>query len=85
MATSTRSRRLPRTTSHVTLRTRLARLNLAAVEKLLGDKASDLLRTGDCYLDDLDLNRDVYLRGDLFRLTIRDPEVPGGAVRVTMT
>ncbi len=85
MATSTRSRRLPRTTSHVTLRTRLARLNLAAVEKLLGDKASDLLRTGGCYLDDLDWNRDVYLRGDLFRLTIRDPEVPGGTVRVTMT
>lgn len=86
MATSTRSRSTPRTTAHVTLRTRLTRLNLRSVEKLLGSQADDLLRRGAArYGDHIDVDRDVYLRGDLFRLTIRDPSGRNGRVRVTMT
>ena len=84
---STRSRkptgRMPRTTAHTTLRTRLARLNLAAVQKLLGPKADELLRLGESnYGDDIDVDRDVYLRGDLFRLNLSDRY---GPIRVTFT
>ncbi len=86
MATTTRSRTTPRTTAHGTLRTRLTRLNLRAVEKLLGSRANEVLRRGaNLYGNEIDIDRDVYLRGDLFRLTIRDSSGRNGRVRVTMT
>ncbi len=86
MATKTTATRMPRTTSHVTLRTRLARLKLRTVEQLIGSSAKELLRRGEQkFGDEIDIDRDVYLRGDLFRLTIRDGAAPDGRVRVTMT
>ncbi len=86
MATKTASRSTPRTTAHVTLRTRLTRLNLRTVEKLLGPKANEVIRRGNTLFgDEIDIDRDVYLRGDLFRLTLRDSSGRNGRIRVTMT
>lgn len=73
MATSASKRRVR------TLRDRLAHLHYAQACKLLGPHAKALMRASGEWLEDVDVERDVYLRGDLFRLNL-----PGG-IRVTIT
>jgi len=68
----------------VTLRTRLTRLTFEKAAKLLGSKGKKLIRTGGKY-NDIDIDRDVYLRGDLFRLTLRGAAENREDVRVTLT
>ncbi len=51
---------------HLTLRDRLSRLNYLAARKLLGPEGDKLIQQGSKY--DIDIQRDVYLRGDLFRV-----------------
>ncbi|GIW95555.1 MAG: helicase [Pirellulaceae bacterium] len=71
--------------SKATLRSRLARLDLRTVEKLLGPRAGELLKKGALLLTNLVPDRDVYLRGDVFRVTLEDEAVPGGRAMVTIT
>jgi len=68
-----------------TLRDRLAHLSYTQASKLLGPNAKTLLRSGGEFLDRVDLDRDVYLRGDLFRLILREVDRDGNNVRVTIT
>ena len=68
-----------------TLRDRLAHLSYIQACKLLGPNAKSLMRSGSPYLDAVDLDCDVYLRGDLFRLILREGAADGEAVRVTIT
>lgn len=68
----------------VTLRTRLTRLTLDKAAKLLGPNGKKLIQAGGKY-SDIDIDRDVYLRGDLFRLTLRGVGECREDVRVTLT
>ena len=52
---------------HLTLKDRLSRLTYLQACKLLGPQGAELIRQGSgC--EEVDLDRDVYLRGDLFRV-----------------
>ncbi|MGD0899942.1 MAG: SNF2-related protein, partial [Thermoguttaceae bacterium] len=53
----------------LTLKDRLSRLTYVQACQLLGPEGADLIRKGATY-QEIDLDRDVYLRGDLFRLTL---------------
>ncbi len=68
-----------------TLRDRLAHLSPVHVNKLLGTEAKRLMRAGARHLLHMDFDRDVYLRGDLFRLTLPHGAGAGKPVRVTIT
>ncbi len=68
-----------------TLRDRLSHLSYAQACKLLGVDGKKLLRSGGRYQDNIDLDRDVYLRGDLFRLILQPLQANASPVRVTIT
>ncbi len=53
-------------TKHLTLRDRLSRLNYLQACKLLGPEGDKLIQQGSKF--DIDIQRDVYLRGDLYRV-----------------
>ncbi len=65
------------------LKDRLSRLTYVSTCQLLGDHGKHLLQGGGT-LDDVDIERDVYLGDDLFRLTVRDFDVAEDIV-VTIT
>ena len=58
-----------------TLRDRLSHLNYPQACKLLGTEAKRLMRRSEKFLQHVDIERDVYFRGDLFRLTL--PQLAG--------
>ncbi len=68
-----------------TLRDRLAHLSYAQACKLLGPGGKALMRSGGRFHDNIDLDRDVYLRGDLFRLILPHDRQEENPVRVTIT
>ena len=68
-----------------TLRDRLAHLSPVHVHKLLGTEAKRLMRAGSRHLVQMDFERDVYFRGDLFRLTLPHGAGASKPVRVTIT
>ena len=68
-----------------TLRDRLAHLHFDQACKLLGTDGKRLLREGGKYLLDVDIDEHVYLRGDLFRLTLPQAHDDGSNIRVTIT
>ncbi len=68
-----------------TLRDRLSHLHFDQACKLLGPDGKKLLRQGGKYLPDVDLDRHLYFRGDLFRLTLPQAAGDGGAIRVSIT
>ena len=68
-----------------TLRDRLSHLNFPQAGKLLGPEAKRLMRSGEKHLQHVDIDRDVYLRGDLFRLTLPHAGGKDQPVRVTIT
>ncbi len=72
-----------KTSGKRTLRDRLSRLEYRQACKLLGDEGKRLITQGGKY-NDIDIDRDVYLRGDLFRLSLRDAD-SGANIRVTLT
>ncbi len=55
---------------NLTLKDRLSRLTYIQAAKLLGPNGRQLIRKGASY-DNIDIDRDVYLRGDLFRLKLQ--------------
>ena len=59
-------------TKHLTLRDRLSRLTYARACQLLGPSGAQLIREGSNY--EIDLERDVYLRGDLFRVKFSETD-----------
>jgi hypothetical protein len=65
MATRTRRPKVKQT-KHLTLRDRLSRLTYLRACQLLGPEGAKWIRQGAKY--DVDIERDVYLRGDLFRV-----------------
>ena len=65
------------------LKDRLSRLTYVSTCQLLGEHGKELLKQSSA-IDDIDVDRDVYLGGDLFRLKLRDFELAGDAV-VTIT
>ena len=72
---TTRSRRPKiKQTKHLTLRDRLSRLTYVRACQLLGPEGAQLIREGSNY--EIDIQRDVYLRGDLFR--VKFPSASGG-------
>jgi superfamily II DNA or RNA helicase len=75
MKTRTRAPKIKRT-KRLTLKDRLSRLTYQRACQLLGPDGPKLIRRGAGYEDSIDLDRDVYLRGDLFRL-----KLPGAAGR----
>jgi len=73
MTTSTRRPKI-KPTKHLTLRDRLSRLTYVRACQLLGPEGAQLIRQGSNH--DIDVQRDVYLRGDLFR--VKFPNASGG-------
>jgi hypothetical protein len=67
----------------LTLKDRLSRLTYVSTCQLLGESGKQVLQEGGTF-DTIDVHRDVYLRGDLFRLTVNDYSVAGDVV-VTIT
>jgi hypothetical protein len=65
------------------LKDRLSRLTYVSTCQLLGENGKQLLKDGGAF-DDIDVERDVYLGGDLFRLKLRDFDVADDVV-VTIT
>ncbi len=83
MKTKTRSAKIKKT-KHLTLRDRLSRLTHYRACQLLGPNGAQLIRRGATY-QDIDLARDVYFRGDLFRLRLRGEAGGGRDAVVTIT
>ena len=72
---STRTRRPKiKPSKHLTLRDRLSRLTYVRACQFLGPEGAQLIRLGSNY--EIDIERDVYLRGDLFR--VKFPNASGG-------
>ncbi len=71
MATGARRPKVEKT-KHLTLRDRLSRLTYARACQLLGPSGAQLIREGSNY--EIDLERDVYLRGDLFRVKFSETD-----------
>ena len=55
------------------LRDRLSRLTYVAACQLLGERGKQLIQAGGTY-DSIDVDRDIYLGDDLFRLNLTDYE-----------
>ena len=69
---------------NLTLKDRLSRLTYVQAAKLLGPEGPQLIRKGASY-DNIDIHRDIYLRGDLFRLKLRGAGSRGKDAVVTIT
>lgn len=77
MKTKTRTRAAKiKQSKHLSLRDRLSRLTYVRACQLLGPEGASLIRRGSARYQDIDIGRQVYLRGDLFRL-----KLPGAAGR----
>jgi hypothetical protein len=70
--------------SKLTFQDRLSRLNYVQACKLLGEQGKKIIAAGGGY-DSIDFDRDVYFRGDLLRLTLRNAAPDRSDVRVTLT
>ena len=73
MPASTRRPKIKQS-KHLTLRDRLSRLSYARACQLLGPTGAQLIREGSKF--EIDIPRDVYLRGDLLR--VKFPNGGGG-------
>ena len=65
-----KTRKKTKESKKLTLKDRLSRLTFLQAAKLLGPEGQKLIRQGAAF-DDIDIDRDVYFRGDLFRLKLR--------------
>ena len=83
MKTKTRNAKTKKS-KKLTLKDRLSRLTYVQAVKLLGSEGPQLIRQGASY-DDIDIERDVYFRGDLFRLKLRGAAGRGKDAVVTIT
>ena len=80
----TRVRKRTKESKKLTLKDRLSRLTYIQAAKLLGPDGQHLIRKGASY-DNIDIDCDVYLRGDLFRLKLRGAAGRGQDAVVTIT
>ncbi len=70
--------------SHLTLKDRLSRLTFTRACQLLGPTGKQLIRQGSAD-GEIDIERDVYFGGDLFRLKMPGAGARGKDVVVTIT
>ena len=70
--------------AELTLKDRLSRLTYHRACQLLGPNGAQLIQQGSSH-DGIDIERDVYLRGDLFRLRLRGAGGRGRDAVVTIT
>jgi len=84
MKESLASRPKTKKSKNLTLRDRLSRLTFHQACQLLGPDGEQLVRQGANF-PEIDLDRDVYLRGDLFRLKLPEADGPGKDAVVTIT
>jgi superfamily II DNA or RNA helicase len=77
-------RKKTKPSKRLTLKDRLSRLNHYQACKLLGPEGEQLIRKGAAY-DTIDIDRDVYFRGDVFRLKLLGAGGNGEAPVVTIT
>jgi superfamily II DNA or RNA helicase len=86
MKTKVRTRKINKTkaSKKLTLKDRLSRLTYVQATKLLGPKGPQWIRQGASH-DEIDIDCDVYFRGDLFRLRLRDAAGRGKDAVVTIT
>ncbi len=68
--------------SKLTLKDRLSRITHVSACQLLGSQGKELIRQGAAF--EIDIERDVFVGKDLFRLTLRDPASQEDAI-VTLT
>ncbi|MCA9172638.1 MAG: hypothetical protein KDB23_33465, partial [Planctomycetales bacterium] len=80
----TRQRKTPRIQKENAFHQRLGGLTYSQACALLGDDGAQLLRHGDQAFD-IDLDRDVYLGGDLLRVRIEDERLTNKLAIVTLT
>jgi superfamily II DNA or RNA helicase len=80
--TAAKKRNQTKESRKLTLKDRLSRLTFVQASKLLGPAGAQWLRKGSTY-DDIDVSRDVYLRGDLFRLRLRGAAGRDAVVTIT--
>ena len=72
-------------TDRLTLQDRLSRLSYRQACQLLGPDGPKWLREGAAAYQDIEIPRDVYFRGDLFRLKLPgDRGRPGAVVTITL-
>jgi ERCC4-related helicase len=69
----------------LTLKDRLSRLSYRQACKLLGSQGDKLIRQGASRYQDIDIDRQVYLRGDLFRLKLPGAGAGGKDAVATIT
>jgi superfamily II DNA or RNA helicase len=81
---TTKTRKRTKESKRLTLKDRLSRLTYTQAAKLMGSEGVQLIRRGASY-DEIDIDRDVYLRGDLFRLKLRGAGADGRDVVATIT
>ena len=79
-----KTRNKTKKSGQLTLKDRLSRLSHRQACQLLGPDGERLIRQG-ASLGEVDVQRDVYLRGDLFRLKLRAAGARGGDVVVSIT
>ncbi len=84
MKPMTRQPKKTKRSKRLTLKDRLSRLTYIEAVKLLGAEGPQLIRQGAAY-DNIDIDRDVYFRGDLFRLKLRGIGQRGSDVVATIT
>lgn len=80
----TKTRKKTKESKKLTLKDRLSQLTYLQAAKLLGPDGQRLISKGAGY-DNIDIERDVYLRGDLFRLKLRGVADRGKDAVVTIT
>ncbi|NLE36910.1 MAG: hypothetical protein GX621_02685 [Pirellulaceae bacterium] len=83
MTTKTRPKKTKRS-AKLTLKDRLSRLTYYRACQLLGPEGPQLIRQGVSH-DEIDIDSDVYFRGDLFRLNLRGAGKRGKDIVVTIT
>jgi superfamily II DNA or RNA helicase len=84
MKTMVRAKKKTKQSKKLTLKDRLSRLSYVQAAKLLGPSGPQLIRQGASN-DAIDIGRDVYFRGDLFRLRLRGAAPTGKDAVVTIT
>jgi hypothetical protein len=80
----TKTRPKTKKSKKLTLKDRLSHLTYIRACRLLGPNGPQLIRQGAAF-DNIDIDRDVYLRGDLFRLKLRGAGVRGKDAIATIT
>ena len=80
-----RAKNRTKSSRRLTLKDRLSRLTYTRACQLLGPKGAEMIRRGSAAYQDIQIERDVYLRGDLFRLKLPGAGAGGKDAVATIT